>query len=178
MKKLNLGSGYNRIDGFLNLDIDLDTRPDIRADIRCSLPFKDSSFDEVLCQQVLEHIFNYSELMAEIHRILSPGGILRVAVPEFGCKASIADPDHVRFFNVETFMHFCNPKWFNPSNFRFRGIYDFQDSELIKWKNKDEPYENAGKYYAELWVTLKKVDKNYNDYNPEAKTTIIVRSRD
>jgi SAM-dependent methyltransferase len=40
------------------------------------LPFDDSSFELVYCKQVLEHVEHPRELMAEITRVLRPGGHL------------------------------------------------------------------------------------------------------
>lgn len=45
------------------------------------LPFADASFDAVLCSQVLEHVFTPAEFLAEIHRVLRPGGQLLLATP-------------------------------------------------------------------------------------------------
>jgi SAM-dependent methyltransferase len=39
------------------------------------LPYPDDSFDLVISNQVLEHVYNFSETLAEIHRILKPHGI-------------------------------------------------------------------------------------------------------
>jgi SAM-dependent methyltransferase len=44
-------------------------------------PFVDCSFDAVLCNQVLEHVFNPHEFVAEMHRVLKPGGQLVLTVP-------------------------------------------------------------------------------------------------
>jgi len=46
------------------------------------LPFADASFDAVVCCQVLEH-FTHSHLPAvrEMHRVLRPGGLLEIDVP-------------------------------------------------------------------------------------------------
>ncbi len=44
-------------------------------------PFVDCSFDAVLCNQVLEHVFNPHEFVAEMHRVLKPGGRLVLTVP-------------------------------------------------------------------------------------------------
>jgi len=45
------------------------------------LPFEDASFDTVLCTSVLEHMENAELAMAEIARILAPGGHALVTVP-------------------------------------------------------------------------------------------------
>jgi len=44
-------------------------------------PFPDGSFDGVLCSQVFEHVFNPSEFLVEIRRVLRPGGTLLLSVP-------------------------------------------------------------------------------------------------
>lgn len=44
-------------------------------------PFKNNTFDKVLCSEVLEHIQANGEVLDEIHRIVRPGGILLVTTP-------------------------------------------------------------------------------------------------
>lgn len=46
---------------------------EVKADI-CDLPFKDDSFDVILCNHVLEHIPDDTKAMQELFRILKPGG--------------------------------------------------------------------------------------------------------
>ena len=45
------------------------------------LPFKDASFDTVLCTEVLEHVTDAERAAAEIRRVLKPGGHALVTVP-------------------------------------------------------------------------------------------------
>lgn len=44
-------------------------------------PFDSASFDSVLCNQVLEHVFNPDEFLEEIRRVLKPGGLLLMTIP-------------------------------------------------------------------------------------------------
>ena len=45
------------------------------------LPFADDTFDKVICSEVLEHIPDYQIALAEIERVLKPGGLLCASVP-------------------------------------------------------------------------------------------------
>lgn len=53
---------------------------DVYYDGSC-FPFEDASFDAVLCNQVLEHVFNPDDFVGEIRRVLRPGGRLLLTVP-------------------------------------------------------------------------------------------------
>ncbi len=46
-----------------------------------TFPFAEGAFDSVLCNQVLEHVFNPDEFLREIARVLTPGGRLLLTVP-------------------------------------------------------------------------------------------------
>jgi SAM-dependent methyltransferase len=48
------------------------------------LPFADAAFDRVMCAETMEHIHDDRGAMAEIGRVLRPGGTLAVTVPRFG----------------------------------------------------------------------------------------------
>jgi ubiquinone/menaquinone biosynthesis C-methylase UbiE len=45
------------------------------------LPFDDASFDKVLMSEVLEHLVDDRTALSEAYRVLRPGGILAVSVP-------------------------------------------------------------------------------------------------
>lgn len=53
---------------------------DIKADI-CNLPFNDNSYDYILCNHVLEHIYDDEKAMKEIFRVLNKNGIAILQVP-------------------------------------------------------------------------------------------------
>ncbi len=49
-----------------------------------ALPFSDGSFDRVIASEVLEHIPDDESAMAELSRVLRPGGTMAVTVPRCG----------------------------------------------------------------------------------------------
>ena len=54
---------------------------DVVCDLSRPLPFAEGSFDTVLLTDVLEHIADPTQLVAEIGRVLAPGGCLIATVP-------------------------------------------------------------------------------------------------
>ena len=83
---LNLGSGPRGLDSpeWVNIDGFKDTNVEYLCDFSRPLPFKDGTFDGIFCEHVFEH-FTYENgrrLMTECMRILKPGGVLRIVVPD------------------------------------------------------------------------------------------------
>ena len=46
-----------------------------------TLPFTDESFDSIFSSEVFEHVFNLSQILDELHRVLKPGGHMLLTVP-------------------------------------------------------------------------------------------------
>ena len=73
------------VEEYVGLDIDSETtRRRAIADVLYDgtrFPFDDGRFDAVLCNQVLEHVFNPEAFVEEIRRVLAPGGRLLLTVP-------------------------------------------------------------------------------------------------
>ena len=65
---------------------------DVKADI-CDLPFKDNSFDFIICNHVLEHIPDDTKAMQELYRVLAPSGTAIVQVP-YDAKRAITFEDN------------------------------------------------------------------------------------
>ncbi len=83
VKKLHIGSGYNFLSGWLNSDL-YPTEKAIYLDATRPFVFDDSVFDYIFSEHFLEHI-SYPEglkMLSECHRILKPGGKIRIATPD------------------------------------------------------------------------------------------------
>jgi SAM-dependent methyltransferase len=57
--------------------------PPVKRGDLCQLPFPGDHFDMILATDVLEHIDDEGAAVAELHRVLRPGGTLIVTVPAF-----------------------------------------------------------------------------------------------
>ena len=78
--KLNLGAGNEKyhVDGYVNLDLKT-------GDSAYPLSYPDNSAEEIRASHLLEH-FGHHEVpavLAEWVRVLQPGGLLKIAVPNF-----------------------------------------------------------------------------------------------
>lgn len=107
MKKLNVGCGKDIKQGWTNLDSKRLPGVNVVHDInKTPWPFKPKFFDEVLCQDVLEHSDNVIQVMKEIHRVLKPNGIVRIRVPHFTSAIAYTDPTHKHYFAWDSFSYF------------------------------------------------------------------------
>ena len=60
------------------------------------IPFKNETFDNALCLEVLEHVYNFQNLIKEINRVLKKNGILILSVP-FAAKYHYLPYDFFRY---------------------------------------------------------------------------------
>jgi uncharacterized protein YbaR (Trm112 family) len=70
---LILGSGVSHYEGAVHLDIEAFPGVEVVAD-GAALPFQSSVFAAVICEVVLEHVADPQRVVAEIERVLRPGG--------------------------------------------------------------------------------------------------------
>lgn len=84
IRKLNLGCGYRMHPEWVNVDFTSTLPGVIALDLRKPLPFTDASFGVVYHSHVLEHFERIQgrRFIMECARVLCPGGVLRVVVPD------------------------------------------------------------------------------------------------
>lgn len=98
MTKINIGSGYNHILDYINIDSDPKCKPDYVIDLeRENLPFEDNSVEEVIAYHILEHLGDgFFHCIQEIYRVCKNGAIVDIRVPHPRHDTFLIDPTHKR----------------------------------------------------------------------------------
>jgi SAM-dependent methyltransferase len=115
---LDLGCGETvQYDTNIGVDRRLSKAVAVVADLRYPLPFADATADALFTVHVLEHLPDYLPLVAECHRVLRPGGVLHLMAPWWRHVNAVADPTHIRLFDVQTVKGICagaagGPRWY------------------------------------------------------------------
>ena len=109
--KLNLGCGYRRMEGWVNVDKFEACQPDLVLDLeKTPWPFEDDSVDEVMLIHVLEHIGASTDaflgFIKELHRVCRHGAQIRIHVPHPRHDDFLNDPTHVRVITPEVMTLF------------------------------------------------------------------------
>jgi predicted SAM-dependent methyltransferase len=147
--RLHLGCGWVHKPGWVNVDLFL-TKADLVWDLSHGIPFADDSVEAIFHEHLLEHLTLQQgfRLAEESLRVLRPGGILRIGVPDAGaCVASyagLADPDwansqptgmlavqalfyehgHRAMYDAQTLITLCRAAGFRDSSARSSGDSD------------------------------------------------------
>ena len=72
---------FSQIEFYVGMDLPSNGCVNVYGDGQ-SLPFFGAVFDTVLCNEVLEHVPEPSQFMAEVGRVLKPGGVLLLTTPQ------------------------------------------------------------------------------------------------
>jgi len=89
--KLHLGCGSKYIPGFEHIDSTHHRHLSHCADVSHLPMYGDGTVDLIYASHVLEHFGRqeYPAVLREWHRLLRPGGVLRLAVPDFAAVAAL-----------------------------------------------------------------------------------------
>lgn len=100
---LNLGAGFHQRDEWTPVDLMVDPPGGIRWDVRWGLPFETGSVRRIHSEHFFEHLRFPDEVMpalAECHRVLEPGGELRIIVPDAARYIRAYARNDIEFFDA------------------------------------------------------------------------------
>ena len=110
IKRLDVGSGTNKIPDSVCLDRDKNVYPDILHDLNVfPYPIEDSSFDEIYAKHILEHLDQPQKVIEELHRVLKPGGTLFIETPHFSNYVSYSEPSHKLYYSYFMLINLVRP---------------------------------------------------------------------
>ena len=102
---------------------------DMQADIQAMPELADNSFDIVLASEVFRHVKNLDKALAEIARVLRPGGLLL-------CSDCLENADYGREITDEAEQIF----WYGKEKLDAYGIGDFRRFGRKDWETAFTPY--------------------------------------
>jgi predicted SAM-dependent methyltransferase len=96
--KLHIGCGDGHLAGWINIDI---YPAPLAMNVLWGLPFAGASVRHVFVSHLLEHLFFPADVrlfLSELHRVLAPGGVVRIVVPDIEqCLEAYARDDRSFF---------------------------------------------------------------------------------
>lgn len=118
---LDVGCGMKKRMGAVGIDINPRSDADVVHDLNVTpYPFASNYFDEIWCDNVVEHLHNVVKVMSELHRIAKPSSKITIIVPFYAHRQANTDPTHMHFFGVRSFDYFTSG---NPyADFRYAAV--------------------------------------------------------
>jgi SAM-dependent methyltransferase len=96
--QLHIGCGTGHLPGWINIDVD---PAPLAMNALWGLPFADRSVSRVFVSHMLEHLFFPRDVLfflGELKRVMAPGGVARIVVPDIGqCIAAYESNDRSFF---------------------------------------------------------------------------------
>ena len=142
--KINLGSGHWKPEGWIHVDIDFESRPDVLADLSAGLPFRDACADFMHTEDFIDQLDLASahQFLRECHRILKPGGVIRVLTPDVErlCRMYLDEPDALKILwrdHVGVPLHLGTAAEILNTGMRFAGHSFLYDAETFSQMASD-----------------------------------------
>ena len=120
--KVNLGAGVSDMKGWTSVDGNPLRWPDVWLDVRNPWPFQSNSLAGIVTSHLLEHFFDHElkHVLKEMHRVLIPGGFVRISVPSLEKAVHKYLDSHSKENKGEQFHQTCH--WHGAHH----QIFDFE----------------------------------------------------
>ncbi|WP_082091863.1 methyltransferase domain-containing protein [Polynucleobacter duraquae] len=139
-KSLDLGCGNIprnpfKADVLYGIDIRDSANPNIaRSDLaQEGIPYEDASMDYITAFDFIEHVprvlylpeirYSFIELMNEVYRVLTPGGLFLAQTPVYPFSACFTDPTHINPITSETFSQYFDDQRQWGRMYGFKGSF-------------------------------------------------------
>lgn len=136
-----------------NIGLDLRASKAVMAvtDLSRGLPVADGAVDRIFAVHVLEHLTDYLQLVDECHRALRPAGVLHVLSPWWRHVNAVADPTHLRLFDLQTVKGIClrpapSRRW-HPLHASCDGATVFADLTPLGSTDPDPDGEHLARFF-------------------------------
>lgn len=139
LNKLNYGCGLDYRPGWLNADINRGVKADVYLSPEATiLPFADDAFDEVLLDNVLEHIPKAAlfGFLDEIYRVTRPRGLIKIYVPHYTSVFAYANLSHQSAFAVGAFDCCVPGGMFNSHEHYGKATFNIKHQRLLFFGHK------------------------------------------
>lgn len=157
-KKVNLGAWNRpRIPGFLNVDLQPGDTIDYVGGIDQLPWFEDNSIDVLYSSHSFEYFDQYKApyVLREWYRVLTPGGLLRIAVPDFEKLIEV----YHKSGDIRTIL---GPIYgIMPIN----EMWDIQHRTMYDFKSLKEVLEQAGFKDVRRYDWQQTIHKDYDDHS-------------
>jgi predicted SAM-dependent methyltransferase len=132
---LDVGCGRKKFPGSIGIDMSPAGQADVRCDWTRTLPFADSSFDQVRLIHVIEEVDNIFTVLAEVHRVARSGARVVIVTPHYTDHASYCSPAHRWHLSSFSFWFFSD----KPREYDYYAPADYREVrvrvEMLKlWK--------------------------------------------
>jgi predicted SAM-dependent methyltransferase len=158
--KLHLGCGKRFIPGFVHIDLADFPHIDYQHEIDSLPMFADNSVELIYCCHTFEYFDRQQApaVLAEWHRVLRPGGVLRLAVPDFEALVQV----YLRYGDLKLILGPLYGRWVVPSSqgeivIYHRTVYDF--------KSLAEVLEQNGFHDVRRYDWRQTEHADYDDYS-------------
>lgn len=105
--RIVLGCGEKKHNDAVHVDIRRSASPDLIVDLnKRPWPFESESADEVVAEDIIEHLDDVVATIEEIHRVIKTGGQVRIVTPHYQHPNSWHDPSHKWHLTEYSFDYF------------------------------------------------------------------------
>lgn len=182
---LNLGCGYNKREGWINVDSVAACAPDVLHDLESlPWPWANDSVDRVRFIHSLEHMGRepsvFLGMMQELYRVCRNGAEIEIAVPHPRHDNFLGDPTHVRVITPELLQLFdreaCDEfKRRGASNTPFAHYLNVDFAVKSVSALLDEPYFSRHQNKQLSDSDIARISRESNNVISEYQINLVVR---